>query len=130
MGIIRVVIYCLLGGLALTAPALGNGGFGSWWLAGIVLSTSFVPVALFGPRRALAQFALIALVLLIVTVLCTWSEAMIFVQAPGVQQHPIRDLVGESVIFIIVAAALAILAVILKLPGVDGSEVEMRSPTN
>jgi len=128
MRIIRVVLYCLLGGLALTAPALGNGGFGSWWLAGIVLSASFVPVALFGPRRALSQFGLIALVLLIVTVLCTWSEAMIFVQAPGAQQHPVRDLLGASVIFIIVAAVLAILAVILKLPRAGGSEVELRSP--
>lgn len=128
MKIIRVVIYCLLGGLALTAPALGNGGFGSWWVAGIVLAASFVPVALFGPRRALAQFGLIALVLLIVTVLCTWSEALIFVQAPEIQQHAVRDLIGASVIYIIVAAALAVAAALLNLPGVEGSEVELRSP--
>ena len=126
MRIMRVVIYCLLGGLALTAPALGNGGFGSWWLAGIVLSASFVPVALFGPRRVLSQFGVIAPVLLIVTVLCLWSEAVIFVKAPEIQQHRVRDLVGASVIYTIVAAVLAVLAVILKLPRVDGSEVELR----
>jgi hypothetical protein len=127
MRILRVVFYCLLGGLSLTAVALGNGGFGSWWLAGIVLSASFVPVALFGPRRALSQFGVIAPVLLIVTVLCLWSEALIFVKAPEIQQHAVRNLVGASVIHIIVAAVLAVLAVILKLPRVDGSKVELRS---
>jgi len=127
MRILRVVLYCLLGGLSLTPVALGNGGFGWWWLAGIVLSASFVPVALFGPRRALSQFGVVAPVLLIVTVLCLWSEALIFLQAPEIQQHAVRDLVGASVIYLIVATVLAILAVILKLPHVDGPKVELRS---
>jgi hypothetical protein len=127
MRILRVVLYCLLGGLSLTLAALGNGGFASWWLAGIVLSASFVPVALFGPRRAIAQFGVIAPVLLIVTVLCLWSEALIFVQAPEVQQHAVRDLVGASVIYLMLATVLAILAIIFKLPRVDGTNVELRS---
>jgi len=127
MRILRVVLYCLLGGLSLTTIALGAGGFGWCWLAGIVLSASFLPVALFGPRRALSQFGVIAPVPLIVTVLCLWSEALIFVQAPEVQQHATRDLVGASVIYLIVATVLAILAVILKLPRVDGPKVELRS---
>jgi hypothetical protein len=127
MRILRVVLYCLLGGLSLTTVALGNGGFGWRWLAGIVLSASFVPVALFGPRRALNQFGVVAPVLLIVTVLCLWSEALIFLQAPEIQQHAVRDLVGASLIYLIVATVLAILAVILKLPRVDGPKVELRS---
>lgn len=127
MRILRVVLYCLLGGLSLTTLAIGNRGFGWCWLAGIVLSASFVPVALFGPRRALSQFGVIAPVLLIVTVLCLWSEALIFVQAPEIQQHAVRNLVGASLIYLIVATVLAILAVILKLPRVDGSNVELRS---
>ncbi len=127
MRILRVVLYCLLGGLSLTTVALGNRGFGWWWLAGIVLSASFVPVARFGPRRALSQFGVIAPVLLIVTVLCLWSEALIFVQAPEIQQHAVRNLVGASVIYIIAATALAVLAVLLKLPRVDGAKVELRS---
>src|SRR2546425_1001113 len=128
MRILRVVLYCLLGGLSLTPVALGNGGFGWWWLAGIVLSASFAPVALFGPRRALSQFGVIAPVLLIVTNLCLWSEGLIFVQAPEIQQHAIRNLIGASMVYIIAATALAVLAVILKLPRVDGSKVELRSP--
>jgi hypothetical protein len=127
MRILRVVLYCLLGGLSLTPAALGNGGFAWWWLAGIVLSASFVPVALFGPRRAISQFGVVAPVLLIVTVLCLWSEALIFVQAPEVRQHAVRDFVGASVIYLILATVLAILAVLLKLPRMDGPKVEFRS---
>jgi hypothetical protein len=127
MKMLRIVLYCLLGGLAVTPVALGNGGFGWCWLAGIVLSASFVPVALFGPRRTLSQFGVVAPVLLIVTVLCLWSEALIFLQAPEIQQHAVRDLVGASVIYLVVATVLAILAVILKLPRVDGPMVELRS---
>jgi len=127
MRILRVALYCLLGGLSLTPAALGNGGFAWWCLAGIVLSASFVPVALFGPRRAITQFGVVTPVLLVVTVLCLWSEALIFVQAPEVQQHAVRDLVGASVIYLILATVLAILAVLLKLPRVEGAKVELRS---
>jgi hypothetical protein len=127
MKMLRIVLYCLLGGLSLTPVALGTGGFGWCWLAGIVLSASFVPVALFGPRRALSQFGVVAPLLLIVTVLCLWSEGLIFVQAPEIQQHAVRDLVGASVIYLIVASVLAVLAVLLKLPRVDGPKVELRS---
>jgi hypothetical protein len=128
MRILRVVLYCLLSGLSLTTVALGNGGFGWYWLAGIVLSASFVPVALFGPRRALSQFGVVVPVLLIVTVLCLWSEALIFVQVPEVQQHAVRNLIGASVIYVIAAIVLAALAIILKLPRTDGPKVELRSP--
>jgi hypothetical protein len=127
MRILRVVLYSLLGGLSLTTVALGNRALGWDWLAGIVLSASFVPVALFGPRRALSQFGVVAPVLLIVTVLCLWSEALIFVQTPEIQQRAVRDLVGASVIYLIVATVLAILAPILKLPRMDGPNVELRS---
>jgi hypothetical protein len=127
MRMLRVVLYCLLGGLSLTPAALGNGGFAWWWLAGIALSASFVPVALFGPRRAISQFGVVVPVLLIVTVLCLWSEALIFVQAPEIQQHAVRNFLGPSVIYLILATVLAILAVLLKLPRMDGAKVELRS---
>jgi hypothetical protein len=127
MRILRVVLYCLLGGLSLASLALGNGGFAWCWLAGTVLSASFLPVALFGPHRALNQFGAVAPVLLIVTVLCLWSEALIFIQAPEIQQHAVRDLVGSSVIYLIVATVLAILAVLLKMPRLDGPKAELRS---
>jgi len=107
MRMLRIVLYCLLGGLSLAILALGNGEFGWSWLAGIVLSAAFVPVALLGPRPALYQFGVITPVLLIVTVLCLWSEALIFVQAPEIQQHAVRNLIGASVIYVIAAIVLA-----------------------
>jgi hypothetical protein len=127
MKILRIVLYCVLGGLSLTAAVFGKAGFDWWWLAGIVLSASFVPVALFGPRRGLSQFGVIAPVLLIVTVLCLWSEALIFLEIPEIQQHAVLNLVASAVIYLIVAAVLAGLAVLLKLPHAEAPKVELRS---
>ncbi len=109
----RVVLYCLLGGLPLTIAALGAGHFAWWWLSGILFAGSFVPIALFGPRTPLGQFAVIAPVLLIVSVLCTWSEALLFF--PGFSQEAVRDLLSSIVMYLILAGALAALARLLKL---------------
>ena len=109
----RVALYCILGGLPVTVAALGTGHFGLWWLSGILLAMSFVPVARFGPRGALGQFGVIAPVLLIVTVLCTWSEAVIFV--PGYSPHPFQELAGSAVMYVVVGGVLAGLASALKL---------------
>ena len=127
MRILRIVLYCLLGGLSLTPIAMGVGGFVWCWLAGIVLSASLVPVALFGPRRTLSQFGVIAPVLLIVTVLCLWSEALIFVQVPEIQQHAVRNLIGAAVMYLIFSIVLSVLATILKLPRGDGAPAQLRS---
>jgi len=109
----RIVLYCLLGGLPLTIPALGAGHFVWWWLSGVLFAGSFVPIALFGPRTALAQFAVIAPVLLITTVLCLWSEGLIFIS--GFSQQAVGILRGSIVMYLILAAVLAFLAPLLKL---------------
>lgn len=123
---LRIVLYCALGGLPMVIAALGAGHFAWWWLSGIVLAAAFVPVALFGPRSALGQFGVIAPVLVIITALCTWSEALIFV--PGYQQHAARDLTGSLVMYLIVASVLALLAWGLKLTKPPDRTVEHRSP--
>jgi hypothetical protein len=110
----RVVLYCLLGGLPMTIAALGAGKFGWWWISGIVLAAGFVPVALFGPRSVLGQFAVIAPVLAIVTVLCTFSEVAIFF--PALREQATRDLSGSLVTYCIIAVVLAVLAWGLRLP--------------
>jgi hypothetical protein len=110
----RVVLYCLLGGLPMTIAALGAGMFGWWWLSGIVLAAAFVPVALFGPRSVIGQFAVIAPVLAIVTVLCTWSEVVVFF--PALREQATRDLKGGVVTYFIIALVLAVLAWGLRLP--------------
>jgi hypothetical protein len=110
---LRVVLYCLLGGIPLTIAALGGGHFPWWWISGTLMAASFVPVALFGPKKAAGQFGVIVPVLLIVTLLCTWSEALIFV--PAYRQQAGRILVSSAVLYLIVAAVLALLAAWLKL---------------
>jgi amino acid transporter len=120
---LAVALYCLLAGLPLTISALSTGGFW-WWLWGIVLAASFAPVALFGPRRSLSQFGVVVPVLLIVTVLFTWSEALTFV--PEILQHLFRNLAGGFVIYVIVAMVLAALAAILKLPRGGGASLVRR----
>lgn len=109
----RVLFYCLLGGLPVTIAALGAGHFAWWWLSGILLAAAFVPVALFGPQKALGQFAVIAPALLIVTVLCLWSEALIFL--PDLSTHPFRDLAASVVLYLLLAAVLAALFQLFKL---------------
>jgi hypothetical protein len=109
----------------MTIAALGAGHFAWFWLSGIVLAAAFVPVALFGPRTTLGQFAVIAPVLAIVTALCTWSEALIF--APPTRQHPARDLAGILAMYLIVAIVLAALAWGLRLPKPVSSTIERRS---
>lgn len=121
----RITLYCVLGGLPMLIAAMGAGHFGWWWISGVVLAAAFVPVALFGPRSVLGQFGVVAPALAIITVLCTWSEALIF--APGFREQAARNLIGALVMYLIVSAALAILARLLKLPQVSGNTVQHRS---
>lgn len=110
---LRVLLYCLLGGLPMLISAMGAGHPGWWLLSGIVMASAFVPVALFGPRRPLAQFGVIALALLIVSVFCTLTEAYFFI--PSYRQQAVRDFTGGAVVYLITAAWLALLASVLKL---------------
>jgi hypothetical protein len=121
---LRVLLYCVLGGLPLTIAALGAGNFGWWWLSGILLAASFLPIALYGPRGVARQLGVIAPVLLVVTVLCTWSEALIFL--PGADRHPVRGLVGALVLYVIEAVVLAVLAPALRLNRESGPGVPRR----
>lgn len=123
---LRVLLYCLLGGLPPTIAALGAGHFALWWLSGILLAASFVPIALYGPRGGLRQLGVILPVLLVVTVLCTWSEALIFL--PGADRYPARDLVGALVLYVIEAVVLAVLAPALRLTRESGLSVPRRPP--
>jgi hypothetical protein len=123
---LRVLLYCLLGALPLTIAALGAGHFALWWLSGILLAASFVPIALYGPRGALRQLGVIAPVLLVVTVLCTWSEALIFLQGAG--RNAARDLVGALVVYAVEAVVLAVLAPALRLNRESVPSVPRRPP--
>ena len=112
---LRVALYCLLGGVVLLGPALEVGHLLWWYLAGVMLAASFVPVALFGPRTVRGQFGIIFPILFIVTVLTTWSEALVFVKLPLIQEHPMRNLFSETAFYLVVAIVLAVLSRALKL---------------
>ncbi|PYR61266.1 MAG: hypothetical protein DMF91_10165 [Acidobacteria bacterium] len=123
---VRVILYCTLGGGPLLLGALGAGQWTAWWLAGIVLALAFVPVALFGPRSVPGQFGTVAVALLIITALCTWSEALIFLPIPEIREHPFQPLIGSCVMYLVVAAVLAVLAKLLRLSRESASDPEPR----
>lgn len=125
---LRIVLYCLLGGLPLTFAAMGAGHFPWWWSSGIVLAAAFVPLALFGPRSVPGQLAAIIPVLAIVTVLCTWSEALIF--TPQYREHALQNLIAPLVMYLIVAIVLAVLPRILKLTKRSDEQPPRPSPLN
>jgi hypothetical protein len=120
---LKVVLYCLLGGVVLTPAGTATGALGWWWLAGAVLAASFTPVAVFGPRGVPRQFGVIAPVLLVVTVLCTWTEAVLFIPAPELQQHRLQSLAGSAAVYLVLAAVLAGLAGVLGLTRPGGGPV-------
>jgi hypothetical protein len=122
----RIVLYCALGGLPLTIAAAGAGHFAWWWLSGCVLAAAFLPVALFGPRGALGQLGVISPVLLVVSVLCTWSEALLFI--PDYKERAVGDLAGSAFLYLVTAAVLAALARVLRLTRDSDLAVPRRSP--
>jgi hypothetical protein len=116
---LKVGLFCLLGGLCFTIPALGAGHFGWWWISGAVTAAALVPVVRFGPRHPAAQFAAIFLVLVVVGLVCTLSEAVVFF--PETKAQMIQSALGGIVIDLIVAALLTALTKILRLtkPGTE-----------
>jgi hypothetical protein len=109
----RTMLFCLAGGLPFGVAVLTNSQMLPLYLSTIVLSAAFLPIAYFGPRDLKGQFAVVAPVLLIVSTLCLWSEGVLFY--PASRAHAVRDLVAESVMVLVMAAALAALARLLRL---------------
>jgi hypothetical protein len=110
---LRVGLYCLLGGLCFTVSALGAGHFWLWWLSGVITVAALTPVARFGPRHPLALYGAIALTLVVVGLVCTLSEGVLFY--PAMKAEALRDLIGGSVSYLVIAALLVALAWALKL---------------
>ena len=129
-GPLRVLLYCVLGAAPMLIGALGDGKAVEWALSGLVMAAAFVPVALFGPRRTRGQFGVILPALGIITVFCTWSEALLFVPAPEIRDHAARNLAGSLVMYGIVGCVLAVLPRLLKLTREEGSAIERRSPAS
>lgn len=112
---LRVLAYCLLGGLPLGIVGLGSGGFGWGWLAGITLSAAFLPAAMYGPRGRAGQFMVVALVLWVVTVMGTWTEAAFFIPDSPVALDPMESLVPALGLYSLLAIVLVLLGPVLGL---------------
>ena len=121
----RMAIYCVLGGLCFTYPALSAGHIWSNWLSGAVTVASLVPVVRFGSRQSLAQFGMIALALIVVGLACTLVEGALFF--PQMRNEVLRDLISGSVSYLVAAALLVMLARLWQLPESATQAPEHRS---
>jgi hypothetical protein len=120
----RIGLYCLLGGLCFTISALGAGHFWLWWLSGVITVAALVPVVRFGPRNPLALGGAIYLMLVVVGLVCTLSEGVLFY--PSIKAEALRDLMGGAVMYLITAGVLVGLAKVLKLTEPQGHTIEHR----
>lgn len=121
---LRIALFCLLGGLCFTVPAMNDGHFGYWWLSGIVTAATLAPVLRFGSRHMLAQFGTVSLVLVVIGLVCTMSEAVVFF--PEMKKQMLASAVGGTVMYLIVAGALTALAKVLKLTDLELSAIAHR----
>src|SRR5208282_5406861 len=121
---LRVGLFCLLGGLCFTVSAIGAGHFWLWWLCGVLTVAALTPVVRFGPRHFLAQAGILWLVLVVVGLVCTLSEGVLFF--PEIKAQATTDLIGGSAMYLLVAIVLAALAKLLKLTEPQGQAVEHR----
>ncbi len=121
----RMGVFCLLGGLCFTVSALGAGHFWLWWLCGVITVASLTPVVRFGPRNLLAQFAAISLALVMIGLVCTMSEAVVFF--PEMKAQLATSLIGGTVMYLLVAAVLVGLGKALGLRAGEEQEVSHRS---
>ena len=119
-------MFCLLGGFCFTLSAMGAGHFWWWWLDGILIAAALSPIVLCGPRNAWAQFGTMGAVLVVVGLVCTLSEGVLFF--PETRKMSWQALIGGAVSYVVTAAVLAVLARMLKLNSLSASMVEHRSP--
>ncbi len=102
---------------------VGAGAPGWWYVAGVVYSAAFVPVAMRGPETMWKRFGAVWAAAIVVSVVCTWSEALIFVPAAA----RLKDLGGALFLYTLMALALAVMAAALKMvrPG-EGPAARLR----
>src|SRR5688500_18524435 len=104
---------CLLSCLPLTHAAPGARQLPSLSPARVVPPASVLSQARHGRRGARAQFGVIAPALLLISVVCIWTEVLVFV--PQLRQGAVSGAVGAAVMYLAFAAVIALLAGLLKL---------------
>jgi hypothetical protein len=121
----RIALFCLLGGLCFTISAMGAGHFGWWYLSGMLTAAALVPVVRYGPRGMMAQGAAMFLMLVLIGLVCTLSEGVVFF--PEKKAQMLAGLFGGSVLYLVVAVVFAVLAKLLKLHRELDEEMAHRS---
>jgi hypothetical protein len=121
---LQTAIFCLAGGLCFTISGLGTGHFIWWYLSGLVTVASLVPVVRYGPRSFIAQVATILLALIVVGLVCTISEGLLF--APQIKSKLLVALSGGTVLYCVTTVVLATLGKVLKLNEAGGWAVQHR----
>jgi hypothetical protein len=109
----RIALFCLVGGLCFTVSAMGAGHFGWWCLSGVLTAAVLVPVVRYGPRGMVAQGGAMFVMLVLIGLVCTLSEGVVFF--PEKKAQMMAGLGGGTVLYLIAAVVLAVLAKLLKL---------------
>jgi hypothetical protein len=120
----KIGLFCLLGGLCFTISAMGAGHFGWWYLSGVLTAAVLVPVVRFGPRGTIAQGAAMFVMLVLIGLVCTLSEGVVFF--PEKKAQMMAGLAGGMVLYLIAAVVFAVLAKLLKLHKEQDEEVAHR----
>ena len=122
---LKIGLFCLFGGLCFTLGAMGTGHFAWWWISGVLMTASLVPVLRFGPRNVFAQFGAIALVLVVVGLGCTLSEGVVFF--PEMKAQMVKSFGGGTVAYLLAAAVLVALAKVMRLGGASEQVIKPHS---
>lgn len=121
----RIALFCLLGGLCFTISAMGAGHFGWWYLSGVLTVAALVPVVRYGPRGMVAQGGAMFLMLVLIGLVCTLSEGVVFF--PEKKAQMLAGLAGGSALYLVAAVVLAVLARLLKLHHDEEGTIAHRS---
>jgi hypothetical protein len=109
----KIALFCLLGGLCFTVSAMGAGHFGWWYLSGVLTAAALVPVVRFGPRSVVVQGGAIFSMLVLIGLVCTLSEGVVFF--PEKKAQMMAGFVGGTVLYLVAAVVLVVLAKLIKL---------------
>jgi len=124
----RVGLFCLMSGLFFTVSAAGTGHFGWWLLSGGLIATSMAPILIYGPQKLTAQFSAISLAIIVVGLVCTVSEGILFY--PDQRAQMTKSLWSGIVLYLIASAVMVVLARVLKLGRESAITVESRTVTS
>jgi len=123
----RIGLFCLLSGLCFAVSAAGAGHFGWWWSSGLLIAAAVAPIVIFGPHKMTAQFSAISLAIIVVGLVCTISEGMLFYPEQRAQME--KSLWGGIVLYLVASAVMVVLARVLKLGRKSAIAVEPRAVT-